>query len=302
MKPLKKLLRPVYRKVLDTIQYNTIQYNEKILLLLGRMMAEKVSKKGKVNFLSEVGFQIFSQFDEDGIIQYLISHLDIPKEAEIFVEFGVEDYRESNTRFLLMNNNWSGLVMDGSEENIKRIKKSYYYWKYDLIAKHAWITRENINQLIKEEGIEGEIGLLSIDIDGVDYWVWESIEVVNPIIVVIEYNAFFGIEKAVTVPYEPNFYRYNYHPTGMYFGASLKALYKLGEKKGYAFIGCSSGGVNTFFVRKDKLNEVIQPVGLHEGFVMAKHKFVYPTGEIVYGRHRWDVVREVMEKLKLVEV
>jgi len=108
--------------------------------------------------LNSLEYKVHSQWGDDGIIQYLVKYLDIDNKT--FIEFGVEDYLESNTRFLLMNNNWSGLIMDGSENHISKIKNDDIYWKYELIAKRAFITAENINQLISEEEISGRIGLL----------------------------------------------------------------------------------------------------------------------------------------------
>lgn len=221
----------------------------KSLMLNAKILAEINSKKTAINSLDEVEFQVFSQRGEDGIIQYLISKIDIPN--KIFVEFGVETYTESNTRFLLINNNWSGLVIDGSDKNIKFIKNDFIYWKYDIVAKQSFITKENINELIGSYTDVKDIGLLSIDIDGNDYWVWDAIDVINPRIVICEYNSAFGSEKKITVPYKSDFVRSQEHYSELYFGASLAAFCHLANKKGYDFVGTTSAGVNAYFVRKD---------------------------------------------------
>jgi hypothetical protein len=166
----------------------------------------------------------------------------------------VESYIEANTRFLLMNDNWRGLVIDGDPSNIEAIKSSSIYWRHDLTAKSAFIDRDNINGLINDSGFSGEIGLLSIDIDGNDYWVWERIESVTPIIVVVEYNSVFGPDHAVTIPYSPTFRRAQAHYSHLYWGCSLRALELLGRRKGYGLVGCNSAGNNAFFVRLDCLN------------------------------------------------
>lgn len=210
-------------------------------------------------------FRVFSQWGEDGIIQHLISQVRIDR--PIFIEFGVENYTESSTRFLLVNNNWSGLVIDGGAENIEFIRNDPIYWQYNLKAEQAFVTRENINELFTRNGMRGEIGLLSVDIDGNDYWVWEAIEVVQPVITVVEYNARFGPDAAVTIPYDPAFVRSRAHHSMLYFGASLKALCRLGEKKGYAFVGCNSAGNNAFFVRRDRLPSGVAELSAAEGFV-----------------------------------
>ena len=186
---MKDILRYLYKKFYQKINYDV----HKSLLLNGKILAEMNSKKSIIESLDEVEFQVFSQRGEDGIIQYILSKIEVPN--KIFVEFGVETYTESNTRFLLISNNWSGLVIDGSKKNIDFIKKDFIYWKYDITAVESFITKENINQLIGNYTKEiQDIGLLSVDIDGNDYWVWESIECIKPRIVICEYNSAFGPE------------------------------------------------------------------------------------------------------------
>ncbi|TRO63926.1 hypothetical protein [Christiangramia sabulilitoris] len=247
IKYIKKVIKSFIRLEFDKLRRSSSQEMENILFQNGKLWAALLPKDFPVP-LQNTEFKVFSQWGDDGIIQYLINYLSI--ENKTFVEFGVEDYLESNTRFLLMNNNWSGLILDGSKSNIDKIKRSTIYWKYDLIAKHAFVTTENINELIKDEGIEGEIGLLHIDIDGNDYWIWKALEVVDPIIMIVEYNSIYGSKRAITIPYSEDFYRFKAHYSGLYAGASLKAMCKLAEKKDYNFIGCNSAGNNAYFVKK----------------------------------------------------
>jgi len=199
---------------------------------------------------------VFSQSGEDGIIQWLVRTINV--QTRSFVEFGVEDYRESNTRFLLLHDDWRGLVLDSGKRNIEAIRHDPISWRHNLQAIQAMITAENINELLTDAGFVGPIGLLSIDIDGNDYWVWKAIRAVQPEIVVIEYNSRFGAERSVTIPYQADFQRFKAHYSGLYFGASLSALHKLGLEKGYALVGCNAAGTNAFFVRQDRL-----PAGLH---------------------------------------
>jgi len=213
-------------------------------------------------------FKVYSQWGEDGLIQYLIANLTVPKR---FVEFGVENYTESNTRFLLTNNNWSGLIMDGSQSNIDYIKNDDIYWRYNLKAVCAFITKDNINDLLKQNGMSGEIGLLSIDIDGNDYWVWDAIKQIEPIVVIVEYNARFGASEAVTIPYDPNFNRGLAHYSNTYYGASLCALDYLAKQKGYSLVGCNSSGNNAFFVKTTHLTEKI--TGKSPSEVFVSHQF-----------------------------
>jgi hypothetical protein len=237
---------------------------------LGRIEARQIGTQANPS-LSQSEFRVFSQWGEDGMIQFLLANIkDIPR--KIFIEFGVESYRECNTRFLLIDKNWSGLVLDGSLKNIQSIRKDPIYWQHNLKAVHAFIDRDNINRLISENGIEGEIGLLSVDIDGNDYWVWESIDAVNPAIVVSEYNHRFGSDRAVTVPYDKSFVRADAHYSMIYYGASLKALCLLADRKGYAFVGCNSAGNNAFFVRRDLMTPRLQELTPESGFVSGQFR------------------------------
>ena len=228
------------------------------------------TNRGKISSIIDAEFKVFSQFGDDGIISYLVDHVEI--ENKTFVEFGVEDYTESNTRYLLISRNWKGLVMDGSESNVNSIKKDTIYWRHDLTARSAFISVENVNDLIKKENISGNIGLLHIDIDGNDFWVWKHLSVVNADIVIVEYNSVFGKDHAITVPYDSAFVRSNYHYSNLYWGCSLKALYLLGKEKGYDYVGCNSNGNNAYFIKASKMNDAISAVSLEEGYVESKFR------------------------------
>jgi len=199
-------------------------------------------------------FKVFSQWGEDGIIQDLVAR--VPIERKVFVEFGVETYVESNTRFLLQNNGWSGLVLDGSADNVAAIHADPDFWKHHLRAVQAFVTAENIDELLRKQGLAGDIGLLSIDVDGNDYWIWNAISVISPRIVICEYNSTFGGTRAVTVPYDPRFERTAAHASNLYFGASLAALERLGRAKGYSLVASNEAGGNAFFVRDDVRGDV----------------------------------------------
>lgn len=216
--------------------------------------------------LTEAESRIYSQYGEDGIIQYLFRHLGTTNRT--FVEFGIQSGRQCNAALLALTQGWKGLFIEG-DPHMAAMAREYYSNMLDGRAEqirivNSFITTANINQLL--EGMPLDLDLLSIDIDGNDYWIWEAITVVQPRVVAIEYNAVFG-EEALTIPYDPAFQR-GARGDGMYFGASLAALAKLGARKGYALVGCSSLGINAFFVRKDLLRppvieksvrEVIRP-------------------------------------------
>ncbi len=199
--------------------------------------------------LEQYEYQVFSQFGDDGIISFLSKS--VPPDQRLFIEFGVEDYQEANTILLLKRDNWSGLVIDASKQQIESIRKRSDFWRYNLTCVEAFIKQDNINQLFLQAGFQGPIGLLSIDIDGNDYWIWQAITVVDPCIVVCEYNSIFGPSATVTIPYHPEFSRLNAHYSGLYAGTSLAALEVLAGRKGYRLVGSNSAGNNAYFCRND---------------------------------------------------
>jgi len=248
--------------------------------------------------LTDVEFKVFSQFGEDGIIAYVLSQISSVDES--FIEFGVGNYQESNTRFILESKNWRGLVIEATGPDVEDIRSSDLLWKHELTAVHSFVTRENIDPLIRKSGFGGPLGLLSIDIDGNDYWVWESISEVDPTVVVVEYNALWGAERAVTIPYDASFDRMAAHHSGLYFGASLRALWLLAQQKGYELIGSNSHGTNAFFVRRDSIADLRtqSPEEAHVGVRVRQARD--RSGKLSYLETR-DSIR-AMQHLPLVDV
>ena len=302
-----KLKKWLKAEVLTPAAISVEKYEEQKILTANilRKINSNISVKDLTS-LHLLEFKVFSQWGDDGIIQYLVDKLEI--EAKIFVEFGVEDYKESNTRFLLINNNWTGLVLDGDETNIANIHSSNYFWKYDLKASTKFITAENVNQTLKAEGFMGELGLLHIDIDGNDYWVWKALTIVDPIIVIMEYNSVFGSQRAITIPYNPHFSRIETHYSGLYAGSSLRALCVLAEEKGYYFIGSNSAGNNAYFIKKEKIGG-FKPLSIEEGYVESKfresrdknHRLTFIAGEkrldLIKGLPVYNVEKGRVEKI-----
>ncbi|MFT5251362.1 MAG: hypothetical protein ACI87N_000340 [Flavobacteriales bacterium] len=246
----------------DKLLFNNMLQN-------GRIWTYLLKQNNNIRSLHDTEFKVFSQWGDDGIIQYLVHYLDI--KDKIFIEFGVEDYLESNTRFLLINNNWSGLIMDGSLNNVTKIKENEIFWQHDLIAKSAFITAENIDQLISEESIKGRVGLLHIDIDGNDYWIWKALTVVEPIIMIVEYNSIFGFERAITIPYKSDFSVSTAHFSCLYFGVSILSLCDLAEERGYSFVGSNTAGNNAYFVKNEFLKD-LKPLSAKEGYIKSKFR------------------------------
>ena len=250
---LEKLQIPVLRRL------QTIHHTHVAQLLLSAKTHLLHQARGPQNLpIDFYEFRVFSQHGQDGILQHLLRQ--VPITVDTFVEFGVSNYEESNTRFLLLNNNWRGLVIDSSQRNIAHVRQSPSYWRHDLRAVEAFVTAENINALIANAGIEGDIGLVGIDLDGNDYWVWNALSVVRPRILICEFNVALGLERALTIPYDASFDRSKAHHSHLYFGASLPALIQLGREKGYRFVGHASTGNDAFFVREDLAKDIpVQP-------------------------------------------
>ena len=244
-------------------RFDELKFNQGIVL---SCLNEKKCTKNIQNY----EFRIFSQWGEDGIIQYLIKSIEIKNKT--FIEFGVEDFFESNCRFLLMKDNWKGFVIDGSKSNIQRLKKSYFYWKYQLDSVDKFITKENITEILEISNFEEDLGILSIDLDGNDYFILEAINNFKPRILICEYNSVFGATRKITIPYQSDFYRNNAHFSNLYWGASLPALTHLANKKGYSLVGVNTAGNNAFYVRNDVLNDNVEVLSVESAFSPSKYR------------------------------
>jgi hypothetical protein len=198
------------------------------------------------NVLSQ-RFRDLSQNEEDGITLALV-HL-VGETNRRFVEIGA-GINGGNTGFLAETCGWTGLMVDGSQARADRLHARFA--KYGIRTAGAWVTTENINQLVSDHGLTGDIDLLSLDIDGSDYWVWQRLDACSPRIVILEFNAAFGPDRAVTVPYDAAFDRGKFASvTRRYYGASLPAFERLGREKGYRLVLVEPRGVNAYFLRND---------------------------------------------------
>ncbi len=258
------------------------EQNTKLQLSLGILQA-RLNQVHPPSSLQGYEFQTFSQWGEDGIIQFILHQLQLPKIRQTFIEFGVQDFLESNCRFLMLKDNWAGLVIDGSQAQIDRIKSHQEYWKFDLTAVCQFVTKENINQIFKENNFQGEVGILSMDIDGIVFWVWEAIDSVKPAVVVIEYNSHFGPLRDISVPYDPKFERAKKHYSGTYWGASIRALTRLANEKGYHLLGSNSNGINLFFVQSELAGK-FKTLEISEAYVPGKFRDNRDaSGQLLFG-------------------
>jgi len=240
------MIKRFYRKIVDYWLKPIILQLDNINRKISLMMYLQSAVIRPTPYLDSFGYKVYSQNDEDGIIEEIFKRIGVTNKN--FVEFGVQDGLESNGHFLLFNG-WRGLWIDGNEEYFLKLKEYFSepLSTKQLIAINAFITAENINDLIGKNGFNGEIDLLSIDIDGNDYWIWKAIKCIQPRVVVIEYNAKFPPPCEYIMEYNPN----HIWDGSDKFGASLKSLELLGDELGYRLVGTNTNGVNAFFVKKD---------------------------------------------------
>ena len=230
-------------------------YFEKKLIMIGRshLLSARQNYKNIQN-LNDLDYKIFSQFGEDGIIDYLLKSLNISSPK--FVEIGVGDFSECNTRYLFETTQPKGLIIDCIENFEQKVKKNINLWKGDLTIIQKKINSKNVIDILKQKNFLNDLDLFVIDIDGIDYWVMKNLPKNLSKIIVVEYNATFGPDLEVTVPDLEDFDRSKYHYSNLCFGASLKAYVKLLDQMGYVFIGTSISKINAFFINKNELNKI----------------------------------------------
>lgn len=296
IKYFKKVVSKVKQALttLDNINQRMDSINQQldeVKINQGLILSNLNNNKSTKN-IKDYEFKVFSQWGEDGIIQYLIKSIEIQNKT--FIEFGVEDFFESNCRFLLMKDNWKGFVVDGSTSNIQRLKNSYFYWKYELVALDQFITRDNIEGILATSGFEEDLGILSIDLDGNDFFILEAINNFKPRILICEYNPVFGGARKITIPYQADFYRTNTHYSNLYWGASLAAISHLADKKGYALVGTNTAGSNAFYVRKDLLNDSVEVLSVESVYSPSncrESRDEYGNLTYVTGNKRLEVIK-----------
>ncbi len=241
-------------KIAAALGFQNHQFANKQAQILLRLAYRQISQNHLERpTFDEVEFRCHSQNGEDGILLYLFSMLGTTNKR--CVEIAAGDGIQNNTANLIINHGWYGLMIDGNEQLIDCARK-FYASHPDTFALppqiiHAWITAENVDQLIKDNGFTGEIDLLSLDLDGVDWWIWKALTCVRPRVVVAEVQCIFGAEDSVTVPYRPDFKAEYVNGFGVYSGGSLSAFVKLAHEKGYRLVGVQRYGFNAFFVRND---------------------------------------------------
>ena len=222
-----------------------------LLKFLYKKSKKKTFKKYSNNLdnINNYEFKKTSQNNEDGIIEHIFDKIHLKKIN--FIEIGFDYYENNSLNFLSKTN--KGLFIDGSSEKVFKLKcilnLIYPFKKIDVVSE--CIDKENLNSVIEKhfEKKEQEVDFLSIDVDGNDYYLFETLKI-KPKIVCIEYNFWFGPNAKCSIPYNKNFS----WDGSIYSGASLSSLCSLAKKKGYHLIALESNCVNAFFVRSDLKN------------------------------------------------
>ena len=238
--------------MIDTIKkyilkkyFKKYQIEKKIMIGNSHFLNMK-SKYTDLKKLNSVDYKIFSQNGEDGIINYLTSQLNINKPK--FIEIGVGDYSESNTRFIFETVSPHGMIIDCIKNFREKVKGNVLIWKGQLEIIEQQVSNKNILHLINSKNFFENLDIFSLDIDGVDYWILKELPKNFSKIAIIEYNPIFGVEKNITVPNIENFNRNDYHYSNLCFGMSLKAAIKVMEEKNFYFVGVNLMRNNAFFV------------------------------------------------------
>jgi len=225
--------------------------------------------------IGDIGFKCYSQTDEDGILLFLFSVLGVSK--KLCVEIGAGDGIECNTANLILNHGWHGLLVDGDIALVERGRSFYsrspltYVFPPRFVC--SWVTRQSVNDLLTANGFAGEIDLLSLDLDGIDYWIWDAIAAVAPRVVVVEYQDILGPDRTWTVPYSDNFSSSDYPKTDDmpdFAGASLGAFVKLGRRRGYRLVGVNRCGYNAFFVKNGASDQLLPEIDPRDCFSHPK--------------------------------
>ncbi len=280
------MIRYLKYKIKNFLNFNKRQ--------LGEIQIELSKKKyNQISNIREAELKIFSQFGEDGIIDYLLYKLKLNSKIK-FIEIGTGDYEEANTRFLCESRICSGLLIDKIKD-LKFVQKRDFFWKNDLYFCQKTITPSNISSVINSYGFKNDCNLLSIDIDGNDFWVLKNIELSHVDIVVAEYNPLFGSNLSLTVPQDDNFDRNRFKK--IFYGASLTAIIELMESKGFMFVGANSACNNAFFINKNK-KEFFLNLKVEELKEYTKFTF----REIKENSYKENQISNLIDKIKDFEI
>jgi hypothetical protein len=217
--------------------------------------------------IRDAGFRVFSQFEEDGIILYVLAMIGF--KTRRVVEMCIGDGSECMATNLILNHGFDGYLFDGDENNIQQAEAFFRAKKecllYSPVLSQAWITAENVDDLLVNSGAGGEVDLFSLDIDGNDYWVWKAVTAINPRLLIFETHHGIPADRSLTIEYRPDFNRAD-RPVAEqdYINASLLAMQKLCKSKGYRMIGAHRHGFNVLFLRQDEGTKFFPEVSIEQ--------------------------------------
>jgi hypothetical protein len=276
-------------KLLDVERTNIESFNQQLQKVLVNQYIESVNNKTLLyEQISSAGFRCYSQFEEDGIILYVLSCIGM--KTRKVVEMCIGDGKECMATNLVLNHGFMGFLFDGDSQSIE-IANKFFRSKKDCLLlppylRAAWITKENVNELLMEAGAVGEVDLLSLDIDGNDYYVWEAISIINPRLCVFETHNVIPSDLSLTIPYKADFNSWDKNGHEQDFrSVSLLAMKKISEKKGYRLIGGHKHGFNVFFLRNDIGQDLFPEVSID-----SVHDNLYTK---ISMKERWPYVKDM---------
>ena len=241
-----KIITKFLRKLnLDRIFFDKLFFNIGL-----NQISENRKNYKNIDNIQKIELKIFSQNGEDGIIDYLLIKLKLIPHSTNFIEIGVGDYRESNTRFIYNRFHSKGVIIDCIDDMKKKVKPHVNLWKGDLRICNSFINSNNINEILKKN-CDFDVDVFSLDIDGIDYWIIQKLKKNISKIFIAEFNPVFGPKLKVTVPNIDDFDRTNYHYSNLCYGMSLSALIDVMKEKNYYFVGTNLQKMNAFFVSND---------------------------------------------------
>lgn len=251
-------------------QITATSQQQQILLMLA--YRDAVRTGAPLPRFDEVEFRSFSQHGEDGILWFIFCLIGTTNKR--VVEICAGDGVECNSANLIVNHRWKGLLFDGDPAKVE-FGRAFYTRNLNTLADppelvHAWIDADGIDSLVTRYGFSGEVDLLSLDMDGVDYWVYKSLSCISPRVIVLEYNASLGPHEALTVPYNPQF-----RAQGNHWGASLPAFVKLCRQRGYRLVGCDTSGINAFFIRSGIAEDLFAEVSVDDCYRRSRAQSIY---------------------------
>ena len=220
---------------------------QRMNLAISKGAAMRQARKVDLTLPTTWEFSGFSQNGEDGVLDVLRSQL--LSSNRYFVEIGSADGMENNSSWLVVAEQYNGLMIEGSPALVERVNRLVVRHSIGVECKNVFLTQENARDLTAL-AMHQDPDVFSLDIDGNDYYVLQELlkNGLRPRIVVVEYNSVYGPDRSLTIEYDRDFYFKKAHPTELYYGVSIAGWRKILGDYGYRFVTVEKNGVNGFFV------------------------------------------------------